>query len=88
MAWVHIPNFILSYMHINSKFFIFLNKLFYNSHIIELSMPHELFNDIYMFPLPCRYVSGYKNRFQNFIRYLREMGDEVYFRITLWTSVI
>jgi hypothetical protein len=25
----------------------------------------------------CRYVSGYKNRFQNFIRYLREMGDEV-----------
>ncbi|KAF4401530.1 hypothetical protein G4B88_001724 [Cannabis sativa] len=24
-----------------------------------------------------RYVSGYKNRFQNFIRYLREMGDEV-----------
>ncbi|KAF3543901.1 hypothetical protein DY000_02000041, partial [Brassica cretica] len=23
------------------------------------------------------YVSGYKNRFQNFIRYLREMGDEV-----------
>lgn len=25
-----------------------------------------------------RYVSGYKNRFQNFIKYLREMGDEVY----------
>jgi len=25
----------------------------------------------------CSYVSGYKNRFQNFIRYLREMGDEV-----------
>ncbi|RVX06128.1 Sulfoquinovosyl transferase SQD2 [Vitis vinifera] len=24
-----------------------------------------------------KYVSGYKNRFQNFIRYLREMGDEV-----------
>ncbi|KAG6435755.1 hypothetical protein SASPL_100630 [Salvia splendens] len=23
------------------------------------------------------YVSGYKNRFQNFIKYLREMGDEV-----------
>ncbi|KAI7988590.1 Sulfoquinovosyl transferase SQD2 [Camellia lanceoleosa] len=23
------------------------------------------------------YVSGYKNRFQNFIRYLREIGDEV-----------
>jgi hypothetical protein len=25
----------------------------------------------------CRYVSGYKNRYQNFIRYLRELGDEV-----------
>lgn len=25
----------------------------------------------------CSYVSGYKNRFQNFIKYLREMGDEV-----------
>jgi len=24
-----------------------------------------------------RYVSGYKNRYQNFIRYLRELGDEV-----------
>lgn len=24
-----------------------------------------------------RYVSGYKNRFQNFIKNLREMGDEV-----------
>ncbi|KAH9324618.1 hypothetical protein KI387_004796, partial [Taxus chinensis] len=23
------------------------------------------------------YISGYKNRFQNFIKYLREMGDEV-----------
>ncbi|KAJ0520823.1 putative Glycosyltransferase subfamily 4-like domain-containing protein [Helianthus annuus] len=29
-------------------------------------------------PLPLLgYVSGYKNRFQNFIKYLREMGDEV-----------
>jgi len=27
--------------------------------------------------LVCRYVSGYKNRYQNFIRYLRELGDEV-----------
>lgn len=25
----------------------------------------------------CSYISGYKNRFQNFIKYLREMGDEV-----------
>lgn len=25
----------------------------------------------------CRYISGYKNRFQNFIKHLREMGDEV-----------
>lgn len=24
------------------------------------------------------YISGYKNRFQNFIKHLREMGDEVY----------
>ena len=38
-----------------------------------------------------RYVSGYKNRFQNFIRYLREMGDEVdraiptvLVRISIW----
>ncbi len=28
-------------------------------------------------PLLYRYVSGYKNRYQNFIRYLRELGDEV-----------
>ncbi|GJN08359.1 hypothetical protein PR202_ga26270 [Eleusine coracana subsp. coracana] len=25
----------------------------------------------------CSYISGYKNRFQNFIKHLREMGDEV-----------
>lgn len=29
----------------------------------------------------CSYISGYKNRFQNFIKYLREMGDEVCFVI-------
>ncbi|KAG1365859.1 putative sulfoquinovosyl transferase SQD2 [Cocos nucifera] len=28
-------------------------------------------------PRDVDYVSGYKNRFQNFIKYLREMGDEV-----------
>ncbi|KAJ7557543.1 hypothetical protein O6H91_05G131400 [Diphasiastrum complanatum] len=33
---------------------------------------------LFVEPSPfARYVSGYKNRFQNFIRYLREMGDEV-----------
>uniref|UniRef100_M1ARR1 Glycosyltransferase n=3 Tax=Solanum tuberosum TaxID=4113 RepID=M1ARR1_SOLTU len=32
---------------------------------------------IFVEPSPFSYVSGYKNRFQNFIRYLREMGDEV-----------
>jgi hypothetical protein len=26
----------------------------------------------------CSYISGYKNRFQNFIKHLREMGDEVH----------
>jgi sulfoquinovosyltransferase len=30
-----------------------------------------------MLPLLCSYISGYKNRFQNFIKHLREMGDEV-----------
>ncbi|KGN59044.2 hypothetical protein Csa_002616 [Cucumis sativus] len=32
---------------------------------------------LFVEPSPFAYVSGYKNRFQNFIRYLREMGDEV-----------
>ncbi|XP_022746460.1 sulfoquinovosyl transferase SQD2-like isoform X3 [Durio zibethinus] len=32
---------------------------------------------LFVEPSPFSYVSGYKNRFQNFIRYLREMGDEV-----------
>ncbi|XP_022950331.1 sulfoquinovosyl transferase SQD2-like isoform X1 [Cucurbita moschata] len=32
---------------------------------------------LFIEPSPFAYVSGYKNRFQNFIRYLREMGDEV-----------
>ncbi|EXB89938.1 GDP-mannose-dependent alpha-mannosyltransferase [Morus notabilis] len=31
---------------------------------------------LFVEPSPFAYVSGYKNRFQNFIRYLREMGDE------------
>lgn len=51
---------------------------------MELYLVYGLFIEIYLFPLPCRYVSGYKNRFQNFIRYLREMGDEVQF---LYSSV-
>ncbi|XP_019187659.1 PREDICTED: sulfoquinovosyl transferase SQD2-like [Ipomoea nil] len=32
---------------------------------------------LFVEPSPFSYVSGYKNRFQNFIKYLREMGDEV-----------
>ncbi|KAL8162315.1 hypothetical protein V2J09_013804 [Rumex salicifolius] len=32
---------------------------------------------LFIEPSPFAYVSGYKNRFQNFIKYLREMGDEV-----------
>uniref|UniRef100_A0ACD5U919 Uncharacterized protein n=1 Tax=Avena sativa TaxID=4498 RepID=A0ACD5U919_AVESA len=32
---------------------------------------------LFVEPSPFAYVSGYKNRFQNFIKYLREMGDEV-----------
>ncbi|CAK9880512.1 unnamed protein product [Sphagnum jensenii] len=32
---------------------------------------------LFVEPSPFAYVSGYKNRYQNFIRYLRELGDEV-----------
>ncbi|MCO5554149.1 hypothetical protein L7F22_007675 [Adiantum nelumboides] len=32
---------------------------------------------LFVEPSPFAYISGYKNRFQNFIRYLKEMGDEV-----------
>lgn len=32
---------------------------------------------LFVEPSPFAYVSGYKNRFQNFIKHLREMGDEV-----------
>ncbi|KAH7672857.1 sulfoquinovosyltransferase protein [Dioscorea alata] len=32
---------------------------------------------LFVEPSPFAYVSGYKNRFQNFIKNLREMGDEV-----------
>lgn len=32
---------------------------------------------LFVEPSPFAYVSGYKNRFQNFIKCLREMGDEV-----------
>lgn len=32
---------------------------------------------LFIEPSPFAYISGYKNRFQNFIKYLREMGDEV-----------
>ncbi|KAK4478495.1 hypothetical protein RD792_013972 [Penstemon davidsonii] len=50
---------------------------------------------LFVEPSPFAYVSGYKNRFQNFIRYLREMGDEVMVVTThegvptefLWSSI-
>ncbi|KAG6554726.1 hypothetical protein Mapa_003745 [Marchantia paleacea] len=32
---------------------------------------------LFVEPSPFAYICGYKNRFQNFIKYLREMGDEV-----------
>ncbi|ANM69427.1 sulfoquinovosyldiacylglycerol 2 [Arabidopsis thaliana] len=41
----------------------------------SLSKPRRI--ALFVEPSPFAYVSGYKNRFQNFIRYLREMGDEV-----------
>ncbi|KNA15236.1 hypothetical protein SOVF_100020 [Spinacia oleracea] len=41
----------------------------------ETSKPRRI--ALFVEPSPFAYVSGYKNRFQNFIKYLREMGDEV-----------
>ncbi|GJN24218.1 hypothetical protein PR202_gb11949 [Eleusine coracana subsp. coracana] len=41
----------------------------------EESRPRRI--ALFVEPSPFAYVSGYKNRFQNFIKYLREMGDEV-----------
>ncbi|XP_074312227.1 sulfoquinovosyl transferase SQD2 [Silene latifolia] len=41
----------------------------------EPSKPRRI--ALFVEPSPFAYVSGYKNRFQNFIKYLREMGDEV-----------
>ncbi|CAH9101013.1 unnamed protein product [Cuscuta epithymum] len=38
---------------------------------------------LFVEPSPFSYVSGYKNRFQNFIKYLRELGDEVMVVTTL-----
>ncbi|KAJ3682668.1 hypothetical protein LUZ60_012895 [Juncus effusus] len=32
---------------------------------------------LFVEPSPFAYISGYKNRFQNFIKHLRDMGDEV-----------
>ncbi|XP_047090106.1 sulfoquinovosyl transferase SQD2-like [Lolium rigidum] len=39
------------------------------------SRPHRI--ALFVEPSPFAYISGYKNRFQNFIKHLREMGDEV-----------
>ncbi|WVZ88442.1 hypothetical protein U9M48_034963, partial [Paspalum notatum var. saurae] len=52
---------------------------------LEPEPPHDEAQDesrprriaLFVEPSPFAYVSGYKNRFQNFIKYLREMGDEV-----------
>ncbi|XP_060202260.1 sulfoquinovosyl transferase SQD2 [Lycium barbarum] len=41
----------------------------------EMKEPRRI--ALFIEPSPFAYVSGYKNRFQNFIKYLREMGDEV-----------
>ncbi|KAE9618146.1 hypothetical protein Lal_00041910 [Lupinus albus] len=41
----------------------------------KVSKPRRI--ALFVEPSPFSYVSGYKNRFQNFIKYLREMGDEV-----------
>ncbi|KAK4795873.1 hypothetical protein SAY86_028199 [Trapa natans] len=41
----------------------------------SLSQPRRI--ALFVEPSPFAYVSGYKNRFQNFIKHLREMGDEV-----------
>ncbi|XP_015088483.1 sulfoquinovosyl transferase SQD2 [Solanum pennellii] len=41
----------------------------------EMKEPRRI--ALFVEPSPFSYVSGYKNRFQNFIKYLREMGDEV-----------
>ncbi|CAN4115919.1 unnamed protein product [Withania somnifera] len=41
----------------------------------EMKEPRRI--ALFVEPSPFAYVSGYKNRFQNFIKYLREMGDEV-----------
>ncbi|KAH0930986.1 hypothetical protein HID58_008103 [Brassica napus] len=43
---------------------------------------------LFVEPSPFAYVSGYKNRFQNFIRYLREMGDEVPLSLALSPRII
>ncbi|CAH9061252.1 unnamed protein product [Cuscuta europaea] len=38
---------------------------------------------LFVEPSPFSYISGYKNRFQNFIKYLRELGDQVMVVTTL-----
>ncbi|KAK4359318.1 hypothetical protein RND71_021547 [Anisodus tanguticus] len=44
-------------------------------HDSEMKEPRRIV--LFVEPSPFAYVSGYKNRFQNFIKYLWEMGDEV-----------
>ncbi|PKA55870.1 Granule-bound starch synthase 1, chloroplastic/amyloplastic [Apostasia shenzhenica] len=49
--------------------------------VLEDAQSQEVFKPrriaLFVEPSPFAYVSGYKNRFQNFIKHLREMGDEV-----------
>eukprot|EP00250_Pteridium_aquilinum_P013872 c21626_g1_i2 orf=265-1827(-) len=49
---------------------------------LETSLPDNVVHKprriaLFVEPSPFAYISGYKNRFENFIRYLKEMGDEV-----------
>ncbi|VAH71993.1 unnamed protein product [Triticum turgidum subsp. durum] len=43
----------------------------------EAAYPRPRRVALFVEPSPFAYISGYKNRFQNFIKHLREMGDEV-----------
>ena len=46
-----------------------------------ISKPRKI--ALFVEPSPFAYVSGYKNRFQNFIKNLREMGDEVHLHLLI-----
>lgn len=56
-------------------------SLFLVATVTRIELEHFLFLIAYLPSFEYRYISGYKNRYQNFIRYLRELGDEVLARI-------